>query len=781
MENYKFTREEYDKINQYLLFELGMTGIMNESQVKKIYSMSTILNETVDVPEEIESLFEQEKELETMRIKYENNVINITAGYKGEAITYPVDPRKVESAWRDLSNSRGADILVALGVPPLVVSAYESQSKSNFSNRLDRVRKEFEKYARLTPDVASLSPLGSRSSVYSGSTSIDRLDRQEDPEDPGRDAISRRGPRNDKTISRINNAEIIPGEFYRDVTRISPSRTNHWLRFWKNDLKNVEKNKRSLLGRLIGRTWRRTFLLGYQVNRTIFYEVWYNSIDSSFAVYDRNGVAVSQNVPTLQEAIRSLTITIAQNTGGDYDVFASGMQGNELARSLQRSLHMSTEANIRDVMKGDELRQREAAREYSEKRAEERKQSQERKQRMDKFKNKQDASVKRNVRNAVSSSRDAVLGASFTGRDYAEKAAKSAAIAAAGGISSARQGIDYVRRRLQSQISDLEDYMRDPAGTSRTKIDPKIADYFGDLNDPDVASTMAKEAQANLYIKLRILDNISNKEDDDAFTSSFEEYVKKFGRDAAKSPDEHFEEAGEAALGKVGRNALSRAGASFNRVQESFFLSEQTDNMNDGLRQFNRETQAAKSEEDERTKERLDKVAAQNTEIDLTYGHQHDLTDNAFDRQSEKIKQQARNSSYTKQMLLKDINNSIEIYDVTKIRRASIAQTVRSWLSVGRGRRSSIDSPLDRSSFFSRAKQAFFGESYRADFIMGYSFENVINLEIWYITETNPGDPSGRLISSFYVYDVSAQKIIRSHLPFMRNANQVISAKLGVQ
>jgi hypothetical protein len=96
----------------------------------------------------------------------------------------------------------------------------------------------------------------------------------------------------------------------------------------------------------------------------------------------------------------------------------------------------------------------------------------------------------------------------------------------------------------------------------------------------------------------------------------------------------------------------------------------------------------------------------------------------------------------------------------------------------------SMINKVSKKSVFNRVKMRLAGTMFKADFIVGFTVNNRINLEVWYVTEPNPeyvqGSPMGKTISSFYLYDVTSEKLIRKWIPYYRNAEQLILQKIGV-
>mgnify|MGYP006143563535 CR=1 FL=1 len=178
----------------------------------------------------------------------------------------------------------------------------------------------------------------------------------------------------DKTVNivnRINAQQLVSGEFYSNYTRIPKSYWGSWLRFWQREYSSVQNDLR-----LFGRSWRKTFILGYQITDSLLYEVWYNSIDSTFSIHDQRGASVTRKYPTLNEAIKGLVQFVTQASTDDPAIFASGGRSNQIALSLARSLSIATDSRVTDLMKIDNAEQaqqiKKAEQEKSEKESAER-------------------------------------------------------------------------------------------------------------------------------------------------------------------------------------------------------------------------------------------------------------------------------------------------------------------------------------------------------------------------------------------------------------------------
>lgn len=104
-------------------------------------------------------------------------------------------------------------------------------------------------------------------------------------------------------------------------------------------------------------------------------------------------------------------------------------------------------------------------------------------------------------------------------------------------------------------------------------------------------------------------------------------------------------------------------------------------------------------------------------------------------------------------------------------------------INIGRNRKRRLVTPGDPRARWQRVAHFLLGTRYIADFIEGYTIDNRINYEIWYITEPNPTygkSDQRRTISSYYVFDATSKTLVRKLLPYKRNAEQVIMQKITI-
>lgn len=112
------------------------------------------------------------------------------------------------------------------------------------------------------------------------------------------------------------------------------------------------------------------------------------------------------------------------------------------------------------------------------------------------------------------------------------------------------------------------------------------------------------------------------------------------------------------------------------------------------------------------------------------------------------------------------INSNIEEYKSTRMDHAKINRLWRFLL--GRD----IVRPSKYLGGIVNAVLKLVGRGREASFVVGYSLDNKINFEIWYVKSAS--NPRG----SFYVFDVTSSKILDKDLPNMRQAYARIANKI---
>jgi hypothetical protein len=589
-----------------------------------------------------------------------------------------------------------------------------------------------------------LVPYGSRMKAYSrhsqtplGSEIDDDGDFDFDPyrERPTRDESifpGARGRRNRSTqiIDRINSQELMPGQFYSDFTRIPPSRWGSWLRFWERDVTSVKHDKS-----LFGRTWKKFFVLGYQLESNLMYEIWYNSIDSTFTIHDFRGNQMLRKFPSLSEAIKGVFNAVSQASNRDSEVFTS--MNNQIALSVGRAMANGLDPFIDDV-------QRLEKKEHEEAEA----------KRLEAEKKQKEAEAEK-MR----------LKAEIKKQAAANRAAWSKQME-----EDREEGIEQINR-VKEKAADLAtqfghhaaDAMLKAYSTGRVNAEffaKKTSEMMGIFGTQEEREIRARFVSGEIGIDDYVLEVRSlaakikgqkAREAADEFRKKSEDLAKQTSTPAKKAPAKKATTKKSSAVSVVDKAVAKRNG----KITEGFDFKYLMEN--------------------------FESFEAQEEAVD-------DVVDSSgYMAGIRKLRKEATGSQ-TQNAVRGSINSElIETYTATRVNESQFAGWFSRWLNVGR--KDPVVLPTDKRSFWNRAKMFLSGQRYQADFIVGFSLRGAVNIEIWYVTEPNPeyaltdfisGESNIHpVVSTFYVFDVTSGRLLRKFIPYYRNAVQIAMAKIS--
>lgn len=651
-------------------------------------------------------------------------------------------------------NTSARDVMLALGVPSEDIGGTKDDS---INRALNRMVDHFNKMMNPNdPTHEEFPKLGNRNNHY--------LSRERGgiPE-PTMDSIdggSRAGRnRTTATIDKINREDLLDGEFYSNMTRIPKTRWSSWLKFWDRSKSSVRKDRSK-----IGRQWKKTFMLGYYVGRNVFYEIWYNSLDSTFTVHDRGGIEMSARVVSMTEAVRDLIRLVVQESDRDRDFFAGTTpDAQRLSNSVTRALTSSADARADALMRAD---QREADRERKsilryEQKIKERQQKQER--------------VKQAALEIAGDVKTAARDANATGKKLFKSGAQGLIELIKNEYDLNKPTAEKVAKSLKKYVDDLytknrKQWNESPAvDQAKTVIQAELG--IGRARAEQVLKDIRKAYGVAMNLPADIWTHgVPN--DNDPFNvkkNRDERYKRLQGGD--KQFHGHMDDVIDAP-DAAKQNAMRDRNIA--RRQE---LEKQ---LRDKQRQMdlNLSESTEMLTEQEEFEQILDDVSSQ-------------IQGRSYDRDIERVRNQAERhdqKAVTQQLLRQNVVDDVVGYDRTRVEQSFIRRWFDNTITSGsilnifmRGRTDKIRLPTDRPSLWQRAKMSVKGTHYRADFVSGWSYMGRINIEIWYVTEPNPnysGGSDAKMIASFYVFDVTSGQIIRRFLPHYRNALQVALGKL---
>lgn len=205
---------------------------------------------------------------------------------------------------------------------------------------------------------------------------------------------------------KINDLQMFNGVLYTNISKIPKQSLFNWLRLWKKDMVGLPPDQVGFFSR----QWKRIFVLGYQVNEKFFYEVWFNTIDSTFSVHDSRGAQMSRRTATMFEAIRILFQQLAKVGLSDGEFIRGGVD-KSMVDSLMRALDTNVDALTKEMLSREKSEYEKEQKKYQD----EIDQQEQKKQEWEQKK----ARISNSIKNAISVTGDAV---SDMGRDASDGA-----------------------------------------------------------------------------------------------------------------------------------------------------------------------------------------------------------------------------------------------------------------------------------------------------------------------------------------------------------------------
>jgi hypothetical protein len=491
-------------------------------------------------------------------------------------------------------------------------------------------------------------------------------------EEPEKDDIlfgtrGRDSSRTGRIIDSINKEELFPGEFYSNMSRIPKPSLFNWLRLWKKDTVGLKSE-----GSFLGRKWKKIFIMGYQVDKNFLFEIWFNTIDSTYTLHDHRGGELSKRSKTLAEVMKSLFLQLAKRSPKDVE-FLQNPTDKTVVDSFLRAMRQDIDTRTDDMLAREKAEAEKATKEAEKKKKE-----------REEFK-KKIKDIKRDVFNI----------SDFEKRDMKD-----------------------VEVKIGSEVRQLKKWEKEAV---EKKVEKARQQLQADKISKQEYEEIIKQIQQNIYDVIK--GGVKSAEDD------------FFG-----------------AADNVYPMNRSRVNDTFKKARA---VNEQFD-----ITEFSRQKQMA----DEFASEIADETGKP-----------------AYNNRVSKIRQEADRDSINFKKLQATLMNTIVKYtDETRMGR--YAPTIFDRI-ISSGRKDKVVYPTDKPSIWNRVKNFLRGTRYRADFVAGYSLADRVDFEIWYVTEPNPNydensDPV-KLISSFYVYDLSSGLLVRKYIPYYRNAEQIVLQKIG--
>jgi hypothetical protein len=632
-----------------------------------------------------------------------------------------------------------SDIFKQLGFIESDFGTEPNKIENNMRRSLSRVIEHFNSTMRIDLGDEFIPTFKDRESYYKKLANVDI--NSDEPQEPTLDDISfgkkNKNDRTTKALSKINSEDLLRGNFYADMTKIPKTRWAGWLRFWDREKTSVKDQNRR---------WKKTFVMGYQIEPNLFYEVWYNSIDSTYTIHEPNGTDVSGRSRSLNEAILNLTRMIAQRSKEDAIVFnGNNPESKQLARSILKSVSDGVDPRVKELVQLDDKMAKQE-------KAERRMAIKQRSARLQAAKSKL-ASLARpegffGDKRSEDVETDIIIGQNVVQKERHKETAPSG----------------FKKKENQVTPDVVKHYEREMA--VRAELDAK--------------RKAQEEADRKEQWKKDFFDNIPAQKGPKTRTEEImdvPDFAKGYKGSAIQKASDKRQEQKQ----RLSRNAKKKSST----TEKSTDTKKQRQAEVAAKMKQIRELEAKKIEELNESIEDVFLMINENIgsldEMDEDFDVEvQELTqNNRYDREMDKIRDQAERSQYTQSVLKQNIMGKIYTYEETRA-----LKHLQPSLFGGRlftGRKDPIVLPTDKPSLFKRAKMALFGQRFRADFIIGFSLDGKVDVEVWYITEPNPDKSANKdTISTFYVFDVTSGRVLRRYLPYYRNALPIVMAKIGV-
>lgn len=556
--------------------------------------------------------------------------------------------------------------------------------------------------------------------------------------------------RTGRAADKINELELMAGELYTNITRIPRPAVFKWLNLFKKDVQKAglapEKNRSGV--------WKKVFLIGYQIEARVVLEIWFNTLDSTFTVHDFFGNTIGRRYPSMNEAVRRLILAAAKFSPDDKDIFQNPAN-RSLATSFFRPLISSADEYAQEIHRKEHDLYR------KEREKEEEKRNKQRADEMDRQSGNDKASKESKKRQSTFS---------FATNRRIVKAKN----AIKGGVSSA---VDQVGEKIRKEREDIEDLVRDrtkqkeeSVGTEhivmRTPTPESIEDH---MDGNSMFAELVGRMSMNLYRNEGAFLSKMNKAYRDGeigneevallkgIWNTFRE-VKMIEKKNGKS---------QAAVFLNSRSVRDRIGDVAQTILRTHYSKPKKEEVGVSSKPYV-------------VNENFDALMSQAERAEeLAMNFDEETNNPQFQNRMNNVREQARKESATFRAIQKAFNNTIVMYDDTKLS----PNAIKNMISKHIGKHN-----LTRT-LYNKVLKFFRGTKERADFHVGYSVQGRLSYEIWQITQANPdydengsGEQLKRTLTAFFLFDVTSgtPKLIRGSLPYLRNAQQALIQVVGI-
>lgn len=810
--------EDEINVHEVLLSELTKAGFISESVVKR-YNASVMLKESV-------------VENDANRYVVQGSLVIHWEMFKRVYFDYERYP-SMTSMWTEL------------GAPPEFWRSRgvtEDTVRKTFSRMVTHFRKYNREAQEITKQYGKFPSLVDRKRLHRDKISSNKTDDGDVGMTIDIDGISagQRGQRKKSSgvVDMLNNKSVVPGIFYNDISRIPKHRHAGWLRIWEKIIHGINP------ARLFGRQWKKVFIMGYQFGKSSIIEIWYNSATSSFSVHDFNGVELGKPTATLQEATRLFVTFLLKEYESDVEIFkgnknalarsymdaikrGAAMDAIEADREAKLLAAEKKTANLSHEDKID-VAMTNARRHQEYKRAQ-------RDQNIQQATSKRTANARDSILGGTAEQRDTenkarrsaqdafntVFGRSGKNKNPDDQHSQYGWDDVTGDprYSKAFDRRDRNRRTYQGQTDDVR-YSDDYSTRSQRLNDKRSGASSGDSSFgpfPQLpllpSPVIVPENKSMIYT----MDGLNDYERDQIFKLAQAHYAALEKAEKAKLEVEKEKREikeltkKENDLGPVGKATVKRKKDFLSQKEMEAQKAEaevvEMKSYLDAISRRRDELKRLERNNMRKLSQRKLKIAAmvdgskKNDKGPLKEGIEDFITDDddreyvdlatrELDQEAVARRNMAEKSGFTTSAIRTSVvEGQISTYNETRSRSVTRRDYFSKllfgnakWTRMLRwGREDAPQLPTTGKTWYDRMKMVYHGVSFRADFVIGFSFRDEINIEVWYITEPDPTSKEGKgMISSYYVYDVTAEKIVRANLPYYRNAISVVLAKIGL-
>lgn len=785
MDKYPQTYNDFGVAEAVLEF-LSLGDLITESQAKRLIAKSSILVESC----EGDTILLETVRYETLTTGDQTSKIAWETYFK--VFTNPIDYPDIISVYQ------------GLGFDPTQLPSNKNTLRTNLANLGDKFT---EKYGK--PNLGmwkdrqkGWAPGGSlRKQFAEEGIGVDSEFGEDNKQPELADVHG--GFKNKKTrtaslFSSLNDDNILPGTLYADYTRIPKRNWTSFLRFWNRRKSSVQPDSS-----LIGREWKKLFLFGYEVQPNMFYEVWYNSVDSSFSVHDSRGSEMSRRAPTMTEAVRKLFNHVLQVSRNDVEYDRSTFNA-AIAASIAKAgaQGLASDDRMKDLIRRENKRVEDRA-----KRAEEQREKQA--ERMSALKNPKQTAAK--VASKAKGAYDSV-------KDFADAM-----------DTYGMKTTSYDNENYGSDTIDGEYEIDDVTGITSQNTRTRRRNTTKPVETPDSINMGGKNPEGLPNLRRRN----KTKEVDTPDVIELEKQAEKKREERAERYEKKlqgYHEERKKALkknDKVDKKVKPKEDKNSEKVKEKKVKTETKSTkapkrvgsiFTDKMAEYDDEDFSPyrmKPEDDieadligddfaeyddfEETISKITGITESYTSLmeneqveisdEISDALADEVTEAEYQRRVDSIRQNAEARSYTAGALQGLIASEIvQTYTETKAPKKGKLRWLQQRFLKGRPDIRLL--PTDKRPVFNRLKNSLLGGAFRADFILGYTLSDRVDFEIWYVTEPNPeyswianirggsGHEIPKFISSFYVYDITGERLIRKYIPYYRNALQITSNKL---